>query len=151
MGKISRQADMIQVRLGWWDGGGTRKRQPISQRKNKSRSENMYLLGYNAALERKSYTQTMDAYREQLQLEREDAKKEAAIKAEETDKATEDAIVAEGMDAINEQVLEEEGEDLSNEEQTRIEGYDIQHDTLMLAEEEDPEQELLLVEEEDEV
>ncbi|MFG0249793.1 MAG: hypothetical protein ACF8OB_12975 [Phycisphaeraceae bacterium JB051] len=138
MGEISRQTDMVHVRLGWWDGGGKRKRQPIAQRKNKSRSETMYLLGFNAGLERKSYAQTMDAYRELLQQEREDAKKEAAIKAEETDKATEEVIEAEGMDAVNEQVMEDEGEDTSQQELESIE-------------EGDPDQEMEMLDEEDEV
>lgn len=155
MGVISRKLDTADVTRGWWDGGGKRAKTPVAARKNKSRGEHMYLLGYNAAIENKTWKQTMGVYRDHLRQEEEDAKSEAMIKAESSDASVEAVEAVEESDhAIEEQLNEEEqaaeGAGLSQEEETRVEEYDTQHDTMLVAEEEDEQEVLIQLDEEDE-
>lgn len=155
MGAISRKVDTAMVMKGWWDGSGKRSKIPVVKRKNQSRPEQMYVLGYQAAIERKSYGQTMDEYRDYLHQEAMDEKRKAEEviersdiaqlkqEAEEEGDAVLDAVVDleesqdEGADPLQQEVEEQEGDDLTLMEETRIEEYDLDHDMMLLAEEED--------------
>lgn len=158
MQAVSRKIDTAMVAKGWWDGGNKRQKTPVVKRKNLSRPEQMYALGYTAAQERKSYSKTMDDYRELLEQEKLDASVRAVELAEKNDGAqimTEveeegdavfDAVAdleeeqGEGQDTAQEQEAQDEGEDLTLEEETRIEEFDVEHELLLLSEEEDNEE-----------
>jgi hypothetical protein len=155
VGAISRQLDTTTVAKGWVDGRGKRQRTPIAKRENKSRTEKLYHLGYQAAVERKSLGGAFDEYKEWAEQERIDQINELYVKHEATDLAMlavneseeGDSVLEElvdleetqeeGQDPVQEEVQEDEGEDLTLEEEAAIETYDVEHEVLLLEEEDD--------------